>query len=210
MPNLKKSLPFIFIPIIFLIVAFFILFFNQKSATLKIHVAPTNAVVTIKNKTYKNNTEVSLKPGNYSVTISAPNFEPQTLDLSLARRDSIDLSAYLLSANSDFSYYETNANDLYYLREYFHHHPDDEPLSSFLTSYDKNLSIHDILPLYNIDSSTGDSYYIFFETSLPNCSRLYCLKIGASSKPVAESALNALHSAGFNPDNYEIIYTYDR
>lgn len=208
--KLKKNIfLFLLTPILITAILIPLVIVGQKSATLNIDIAPLYATVSIDDKTYSNHSKVKLKPGNYSATISAPDFEPQSINFSLSRHENFDLRTYLLDSNSDLSYYETNSDDLYYLREYLHNHSDDELLSTFLTEYDKKRSVRNILPLYDIDQSTGESYYIFFETSLPTCNRLYCLQIGASSKTVFPTALAQLRSHGYNPDDYQIIYKSD-
>lgn len=193
--------------LIFALIGFLVFFFVHKTTTVFIHVAPTSATITIDGKNYQNHTYIKLQPGQHHVLISSSNFVSKEFDLTFDGRQTVRLDAYLLSPNNDFSYYETNADDLYFLNEYLHHHPDDTAASDFLSKYYKNQSVQDILPLYSHQAQ--GSYYIFYRTGTPSCARLYCLEIGASSKELINQALTALKEHSYNPDDYEIFYTLD-
>lgn len=182
-------------------------FLTRKTATLNIKVAPATASIIINGKSYSNYSSEKFTPGTYSVTISNEGFASKTISLNLEDNTTKDLYLYLKSDENDFAYYETNYDDLYFLREYLTHDVADDEVREFLRDYDKRYAIKNVIPLSDIDPKTGDYYYIFFKEGLAECKRLYCLEVGASTTEYSKKALQQIEKLGFDPEKYQIIYS---
>lgn len=208
-PLAKK--PIYIIPIFIVVIIAASLFINRQSATIKFDIIPADSSITIDGVSYQNKTTEKFKPGVYEITISHDDLETKQISIELQRNSTTNLNYYLTGENNNFSYYESNYDGLYSLREYLTNNVEDNDVRNFLRQYDKKREIKNILPISTSFDSNGDFYYIFFEegTSSP-CSRLYCLTIGSGTKDYAKNALQAIRDAGFNPDDYQIFYKYDR
>ncbi len=184
-----------------------VLLFNnimRKSAQFRLFVAPSNAKISIGNEDYSNGMLVASTPGVHTATISADGFKAKTVNLTLSENQTSHFYEYLIPDDSDLTVYEESYDDLYLLREYALLYPDDSSIVEFLTKYDEKAKIKDTLPLI------GNNYYIFYEESLSECKRLYCIEIGARNKSAGELAEQDLQKHGFNLNDYQIIYVYDK
>ncbi len=95
---------FIFIPVLF----FFIFIYN--TATLDILVAPSDSTVTINDKKYKTKAKIRLRPGNYNIKITKPDFSTYETTLTLDKNQNARLYEYLEPLN-DSSYYANNPQE---------------------------------------------------------------------------------------------------
>ncbi|MBQ3310046.1 PEGA domain-containing protein [Candidatus Saccharibacteria bacterium] len=86
-------------------------YFQINSATLKLHVAPSFATITINDDpTSRGNKH--LRPGNYTVTISAEGFSPYSESITLEAGETKELVVGLISNDpSTANYYETHPED---------------------------------------------------------------------------------------------------
>lgn len=187
-------------------------FLNRKTATVQIKVAPHDAVVLIDQQQYQNNTSVNFRPGQYTAVISKDGFQDKSIDFTLDDGQTLTLSAYLTEVGTDdngFEYYETNYDDLYFLRDYSNRHPEDNTLTTFLNSFDRAATIKEILPVYYYDVHSSNAYYIFFDEKNSSCSKIYCLEIGASNDEYYNRALQEIINRGYDPDFYQMTRVYD-
>lgn len=181
---------------------------NVKSAKLVIQVAPSGATIKIGGRDYGNETIEGMWPGHYTAMISKDGFESKIVEFDLRSHETTILSEYLLGLEGGLGVYEFSADDLYWLRQYADAN-ENEAVSEFISEHDKRKTIKDVLPLYDIDKGTGNSYYVFYKEGADECQRIYCLEIGANTRSYTGGALQGVRAHGYNPEDYEIIYKID-
>lgn len=71
--------------VIILVIAVVLIFYSSRAGKykLKVQFAPSYAEIKINDKTYKNNSYTYLAPGEYEVSVNAPEFEPLTYKISV-------------------------------------------------------------------------------------------------------------------------------
>ncbi len=179
---------------------------RDRTAKLYLSVAPQDAEITLDTGTsLENNTANHIKPGSYKITISKDGYDSQVFEISFEPRETKNITTALLPQNNDFSVYETDYDNLYDLRVYSNSNSNNSAVKTFLEAYDKKSTIKDILPLFSNDST--NYYYVFYQTDMSGCKRLYCLEIGTGTDEGYNNALNDIRAHGYNPDDYQIIRT---
>ena len=117
---------FLILVLIIIIAAFINWITNSdKTATLDYYLAPTSASFMIDGKTYQGDAKIKLKPGNYTIQISSPNFKEVTQDLELKNNQ----VTYLYEALEPDSEHQ----------DYYKSHPDDESRVQHIADFKADL-----------------------------------------------------------------------
>ena len=166
----------------------------NSSGILSLRMSPDDSIMVVDGKNYSNGNDYSLPVGSYVGTIERENFEEKRVEFTISKDESTIIVGNLVPANRDFSVYEANYNDMYYLMEYANSHPEDIELTQFVESYlDKINSMADLLPIsYTSPSDPYDYYNILNGSSKDNCA-VFCIYIEASTPNMYEDALMALN-----------------
>lgn len=203
-----KSRPITFTILSLLVFATIILVItalNMKSTgEVEICVAPESATVTIDGKEYQNGT-YRLPTGELKVHIEKDGFTSQDLSINNSGANVTKIYAYLVQSDGSMSWYNTHESDALLLNtigdylaekkaeEYTEKHPIISSLPIIYANYDENYNYTE----YRIDGG-----------SFPECDQDFCLKITDTTGDNLEDAKSKIREAGFNPDEYEILYEY--
>lgn len=213
------------IAIIAIIVAAFI-YSYLHSSTLVIQVAPTNATITINDKTYQNGIFKTKPQDQITATISANGFQTKTINLPLEKHKINQLFTYLVPTNDNWEYYEKaeNQESLSILLTNSGYQSWDliKVNSNLTTDQDnsadtliKKLSIETITPIqFSIcgepaTRSNCDSISINYTYS-SECDNQLCLAISGRRAALTPETLNTVKTKmaekGYNLDNYSYFY----
>lgn len=193
-----------------IVVVIIIIIHFLKTASIDIHVAPSDAVITLNGRRYDNLKQHDILPGNYHVKIAMDNMQTKEFDITLERQGFVRISDYLLDANGGFDYYLSHSRDETILAEIVK--DDDEAAKSFIAKYEKITSIIDILP-FNYDAYTDDfSDYIQYSIQQDlreDCDKAVCLIIEDNTGGNEQVAKDKLKELGYNLDDYSFSYQYN-
>lgn len=223
--NFKLLLTAIVVTII--VVATSILVYQHfHSSTLIIQVAPTNAVITIDNKTYQNGLFTTAPKDQVDATISADGFKTKNLSLSLEKGKVNKLLTYLTPENDDWSYYEAaeNQESLSILLTNSGYQSWDliKVNSNLTTDQDtsadaliKKLSIKSVTPIqFSIcgepaTRSNCDAISVSYDYS-SECDNMLCLVITGRKAAISQDTLNLIKNKiseqGYNFTDYPYFY----
>lgn len=180
---------------------------STKTATLKTIIAPSFATITIDGKTHTVNSELKFAPTTTKATISARGFQPQTVDLELIAHETTTLALYLLPEDGDLGWYSRNPNE----QRFFSSVTDFQALQS-ANAYREKYPISEILPISVVDTNPPSYQLKEYRIDLgqfDGCQSDFCLKITDRTGGNEAEALQQIRSKGFNPNDYEIIYSYE-
>ena len=123
---LSIMISFLILVLIIIIAAFINWFINSdKTATLDYYLAPTSASFMIDGKTYQGDAKIKLKPGNYTIQISNPNFKEVTQDLEL-KNNQVTYLYEALEPDSDH-------------QDFYKSHPEDESRVQHIADFKADL-----------------------------------------------------------------------
>ena len=190
-----------------LVVTLVIVLHNAKTATIDIFVAPSEATIELNGGKYDNFQPYDIMPGNYHVKISMEGMQTKEFDFEIYDGEFKRVWAYLLDAEGGFGYYLENPDEITYLEEV----ADDEEAKKFIAEYKKIVAIKDKLPLQR--SSTFDpeatelvSINIEWGEGDQCEEKAFCLMVMDYTGKNYAVVLDMIREAGFNPDDYEIVY----
>lgn len=177
---------------------------SRKSATLDILVAPSSATIKINDQKYENGT-YRFEPTTLSYEISKEGFSTKSGTLELKDGETVKLYMYLIPENGSLDWYLKHEDDQMILNSigdaeahrdstaYLLANPVIQALPIIYANYDENWDYTE----FRVDGGT-------FE----NCTKDFCLKITDTTGGNYENAVKKIREAGFDPQNYEIIYEY--
>lgn len=84
---------------------------RDKTATVKILVAPTDAIVQIGGETYGTDKEVKLTPGDYNIFIKKDGFNNYSTKITLKKDDTYNLYEYLTQTDENGTFYKDNLRE---------------------------------------------------------------------------------------------------
>ncbi len=177
----------------------------RKTASLEILVAPSFANVELDQHNFGSNQTVKYYPGDYKVTVSAPGFTPQELDLALTTHQTSQLYLYLTPEDGSLDFYSRNPEEDNLLQEVISHICLTES-SEFLAKY----PIASILPYehYTQNEFFEPTGYRIDYGHFDACKSPFCLQVTSYTKSGLDDAKSYLRENGFNPNDYEIILNY--
>ncbi len=196
----------VFIAIVAISIIFFIID-SQKTATLHTIIAPSFAKMNIDGKTYPINKDIRFKPGEYTVTIIANDFETQERKLNLQEHQTTTLALYLNPEEGDpFNWYETHDEEYsYYLSAA--NYLANESAANYAAKYPIVTAIP--FTVVEVDPVTYDwTEYSVTGGNFDGCKTDFCVKITDTTGGNREKALQKIREKGFNPDDYQILYEY--
>lgn len=85
---------------------------HDKTANIKIVVAPASATVKIGDETYNTNTTIRIKPGTYEVSIEKDGFKPYKNTIEAKQYETSYLYEYLEEKDENGTYYQNNDYNL--------------------------------------------------------------------------------------------------
>ena len=184
-----------------------IVFHNAKNASVDIYVAPAEATIELNGKQYENFQSYDILPGDYHVVISMEGMQTKEFDFTLDNDGFYKIRTYLLDADGGFDYYRTHLNDETILAEV----ANDAASKRFVEDFEKMYSINDILPLTysntyeeNATEIVSISIRAGYDDECEDDS--FCLIISDYTGKNHDKALAMIRDAGYNPDDYEIIF----
>lgn len=174
----------------------------QDTTEIEIRVAPASASVFIDNKLYGNGT-FRISSGIHHIKIEKEGFISKEFTFDTATSNK--LYTYLLEPNNSYNWYLT--------------HSDDALLLTSIGDYESTLisdafnSKYPIMASLPIIYAHYDEQYDYTEFridggELAECDNHFCLKITDTTGGNYELAKQKIIDAGFNPDDYQIIYEY--
>lgn len=204
----KKSLlsiimGFLILVLIIIIAAFINWITNSdKTATLDYYLAPTSASFMIDGKTYQGDAKIKLKPGNYTIQISSPNFKEVTQDLEL-KNNQVTYLYEALDPDSDH-------------QDFYKTHPDDESRVQHIADFKADLehkSYTDSDPVFKV--TPYSSYQAGFSIAAEKQPQATKVKLKITLFTCSDQQIEELKSAAYkyltdnklNPNNYDIEVT---
>ena len=204
----KKSLlsiimSFLILVLIIIIAAFINWITNfDKTATLDYYLAPASASFMIDGKTYQGDAKIKLKPGNYTIQISSPNFKEVTQDLEL-KNNQVTYLYEALDPDSDH-------------QDFYKTHPDDESRVQHIADFKADLerkSYTDSDPVFKV--TPYSSYQAGFSIAAEKQPQATKVKLKITLFTCSDQQIEELKSAAYkyltdnklNPNNYDIEVT---
>lgn len=189
-----------------LLVTLAIVIHNSKTATIDLLVAPSDAVVELNGARYDNLKSHNITPGSYNVKISMDGMQTKEFNIELVDGEFERIWAYLLDDNGGFGYYMSHPDDAAILNDVA-----DEEVKEFLAEYNRLNSIQEVLPLQysnTFDENVTEIVSISVRWGIDDeCKeKAYCLIVHDFTGKNTEKALQLIRDAGFNPDDYELVY----
>ena len=201
-----KKYPLIFIGlsllIFFTVILVITAFSLRASVDIELLVAPASATTTIDGKEYQNG-NFRLEPGEHHIHIEKDGFITQ--DFSFNTISTTKIYTYLHQADGSFSWYQSHPDDSILLTRIGDYLSDQEA-----TAYAGQNPIVQVLPIVyaNYDQNYNYTEFRIDGGSFDDCNSNFCLKITDSTGGNLNLAKTKIREAGFNPDDYQIIYEY--
>lgn len=204
----KKSLlsiimSFLILVLIIIIAAFINWITNfDKTATLDYYLAPASASFIIDGKTYQGDAKIKLKPGNYTIQISSPNFKEVTQDLEL-KNNQVTYLYEALEPDSDH-------------QDFYKSHPEDESRVQHIADFKADLerkSYTDSDPVFKV--TPYSSYQAGFSIAAEKQPQTTKIKLKITLFTCSDQQIEELKTAAYkyltdnklNPNNYDIEVT---
>ena len=204
----KKSLlsiimSFLILVLIIIIAAFINWIINSdKTATLDYYLAPATASFMIDGKTYQGDAKIKLKPGNYTIQISSPNFKEVTQDLKL-KNNQVTYIYEALEPDSDH-------------QDFYKSHPDDESRVQHIADFKADLerkNYTDSDPVFKV--TPYSSYQAGFSIAAEKQPQTTKVKLKITLFTCSDQQIEELKTAAYkyltdnklNPNNYDIEIT---
>lgn len=200
---LSIMISFLILVLIIIIAAFINWITNSdKTATLDYYLTPTSASFMIDGKTYQGDAKIKLKPGNYTIQISNPNFKEVTQDLELKNNQ----VTYLYEALEPDSEHQ----------DYYKSHPDDESRVQHIADFKADLerkSYTDSDPVFKV--TPYSSYQAGFSIAAEKQPQTTKVKLKITLFTCYDQQIEELKTAAYkyltdnklNPNNYDIEVT---
>lgn len=204
----KKSLLSIIMGFLILVLIIIIATFinwitnSDKTATLDYYLAPTSASFMIDGKTYQGDAKIKLKPGNYIIQISSPNFKEVTQDLEL-KNNQVTYLYEALEPDSDH-------------QDFYKSHPEDESRVQHIADFKADLerkNYTDSDPVFK--ATPYSSYQAGFSIAAEKQPQTTKVKLKITLFTCSNQQIEELKTAAYkyltdnklNPNNYDIEVT---
>ena len=189
-----------------LVVVLVIVIHGTKTSTIDVKVAPIDAVVELNGAKYENLKSHNIAPGSYHVKISMDGMQSKEFDINAADGGLERIWTYLLDSEGGFGYYMSHPEDAVILRDVA-----DDYAKDFLAEYNKLNSIQEVLPLqysntFEENATEVVSISVRWGVDKECKEKAFCLIVHDYTGKNTEKALQLIRDAGFNPNDYELIY----
>ena len=200
---LSIIMSFLILVLIIIIAAFINWITNfDKTATLDYYLAPASASFIIDGKTYQGDAKIKLKPGNYTIQISSPNFKEVTQDLEL-KNNQVTYLYEALEPDSDH-------------QDFYKSHPEDESRVQHIADFKADLerkSYTDSDPVFKV--TPYSSYQAGFSIAAEKQPQTTKIKLKITLFTCSDQQIEELKTAAYkyltdnklNPNNYDIEVT---
>lgn len=182
------------------------------------NVAPLDATISVNGVNYSSG-QHDITPGSYEIKISADGLEAKTLSINIEPHHYVTVATFLSDNGKTFEYYKFKKNQGSYLRlksiasaENNITTDSDTSAQDFIIKYEQALTIYDKLPLKgylyeepSVSMSTG-GFAIQDGRSKDQCDKMNCLIVRCYGKNYENAVLEKIKEAGYNPEDYQIIY----
>ena len=206
MKNLLRKHPFIclsFGGLLILTIILFVTALSIKNTTeIELRIAPISATVLIDGKPYQNG-KFRIESGEHQLHIEKTGFN--TKDYSFNTDTTTKIFDYLTETNGGFSWYLDHEEDAILLTSI-----GDYKSSLLANSYNSKNPIISALPIIyaHYDQNYNYTEYRIDGGTFTDCDSDFCLKITDTTGGNLENAKDKIREAGFNPDDYQILYEY--
>lgn len=179
---------------------------QTKTATIDFMVAPTAVEITVNGKKVERTDSLNVAPGDYHVVISMEGMQTKEVDFSLKDDEYHVVKEYLKNEDGSFLYYVEHPDEIAVLKPIA-----DGEANKFINDYTKLSSITEKLPLTfsnTYDNETDEIISISIKWGEGSeCEKnSYCLIITDFTGKNREKALSMISEAGYNPDDYELVF----
>ena len=196
-------------------------FFHQaaKVSTINFNVTPLDATISVNGDKHYANGQYKIAPGKYKISISHDGLETKTFSVDIGSRNYTNVTVFLTNANKNFEFYtlQKNYESLKKLKTIASAENNittdkDTSAQQFITNYEHIMSIKDALPLkgyvYSEPSANMSTGRFTIENGQSNrsCKKSTCLLVRYYGKDYENAVLEKIKEAGYNPDDYEIVY----
>ena len=206
MKNLFKKYPLVFIVLggllIITIVLVVVALSLKDTVEVEIKVAPASATVLVDGKSYQNGT-FRISSGTHNIHIEKEGFTSK--DYTFDTGTNNKLYDYLLQSDGSYTWYLSHEEDALILTSIGDY---EQNLKSI--NYNSKYPIIESLPIIyaHYDENYDYTEYRIDGGSFSGCNTDFCLKVTDTTGNNLESAKEKIREAGFNPDNYQILYEY--
>lgn len=190
-----------------------------KISTISFNIAPVDATISVNGDSSYKNGRYSITPGTYEVKISHKDLETKTMKINIESRHYVAVTTFLAGADNNFDFYaQRNRSSSYQkLKDIASKDNNittdsDTSAQDFIENFEHILSITDKLPIKgyvyadpNASSSTG-GFAIRDGQSNKKCEKAACLLVKYYGKDYEEEVKKQIKEAGYNPDDYQLIY----
>ena len=188
--------------------AIIIPFINSQATSTYLDIAVAPSTATIELDGTKINAGVNeITPGEHHLKFSAPNFESKEINIIIEKHKDQSVVEYLKNTTEGMRYFFKSREDIAVLRSYQQNNTNDQEVTDFLNKYDSLIKITEKLPIVTNfrEGANIVSGEITDGTNNPKCDYAFCLQVD-QSKSYEWRVRESMQLAGYNYDDYEIIY----
>lgn len=201
--------------IVIFIVVGILIWQTTKVSTISFNIVPYDATISVNGNTSYTNGEYIITPGVYEIEISHEGLNTKSFRLDFEPHDNIVLTTFLSDSN-DFEFYKLKENYESFRElseiasaEDNKTSDDDESAEEFIDSFEKIISISEILPIDHMVFNEDDvSSSPFFAIDIDEDCKYYnlCLIVSPVLNTTHEEVLEFIREQGYTPENYEIKF----
>lgn len=216
----KYILAFLAIDLI-AIIALVGVFINRSTrvSTINFNVVPADAIISVNGDKHYKNGQYDITPGTYKVEISHDGLETKTISVDIDTHNYVTVTVFLADSDKNFDYYTLNSNYEAYKKlktiasaENNITTDKDTSAQDFIAKYDRTISIFNELPIKgyvytepSVNTSTG-GFAIESGRNKKECEKSACLLVKYYGKDYENEVTKKIKEAGYNPEDYQIIY----
>lgn len=188
--------------------AIIIPFINSQATSTYLDIAVAPSIATIELDGTKINAGVNeITPGEHHLKFSAPDFESKEINIIVEKHKDQSVVEYLKNTTEGMQYFFKSREDIAVLRSYQQNNTNDQEVTDFLNKYDSLIKITEKLPIVTNfrEGANIVSGEITDGTNNPKCDYALCLQVD-QPKSYEWRIRESMQLAGYNYDDYEIIY----
>lgn len=199
---MKKTLLFLGVITIITVILAAIAIHLTSTSEIELLIAPSSATVLIDNKEYHNGT-FRIPSGEHTISISKDGFSTKEYTFNTSTTSKI--YDYIVESDNSYNWYLTHQEDSLLLTQIGDYLSDQTA-----TAIQEKYPILNSLPIIyaNYDEEYNYTEYRIDGGSFDDCNSEFCLKITDSTGGNYNSAIQKIKDAGFNPEDFEILYEY--